>query len=236
MTDEDESFIRTIVDNPDDDLPRLIYADWLDEQDDPRGGYLRAECDAVTHGLAIELRSLSESLDPVWVARVSRPPFGVCWEPLRRNSSEVVATPAELERVADTLDVVIPAELQALLLNYELGELLRTTLGVELDRFGSDSIDAIVCIIPTETDDDLFQEGIIERTTAIRNESRLIESGIVFLAGTVGDAEFIVACEEYERGTVYLISNYGDPDLGLQEVANSIGEFLAMLTPRPIPE
>ena len=29
---EDEAFIRTIVDTPGDDLPRLVYADWLDER------------------------------------------------------------------------------------------------------------------------------------------------------------------------------------------------------------
>lgn len=40
---DDEAFIRAIVDAPCDDAPRLIYADWLDERDDPRGAYLRAE-------------------------------------------------------------------------------------------------------------------------------------------------------------------------------------------------
>ena len=234
MTD-DESFIRTIVDQCNDDLPRLIYADWLDEQDDPRGNYLRAECDAVTHGLAVELRTLAEGLDPVWVARVSRPPFGVCWEPLRRNSSEVMATAVELDRVAEILDVVLPAELQALLLNYELGELTRDRFEITSDRTLQDSIDAIVCMEPTETDDDLFQQGIYERTTMIRDDIRITD-GVVFLAGTVGDAEYIVACEEYERGMVYLLSDHGASDLGLREVADTIGEFLAMLTPRPIPQ
>ena len=40
---EDEAFIRAIVDAPGDDLPRLVYADWLDDRADPRGPYLRAE-------------------------------------------------------------------------------------------------------------------------------------------------------------------------------------------------
>ena len=30
-----EAFLRTIVENPDDDAPRLVYADWLDETEDP---------------------------------------------------------------------------------------------------------------------------------------------------------------------------------------------------------
>ena len=29
---EDEAFIRTIVDHPGDDTPRLVYADWLDDR------------------------------------------------------------------------------------------------------------------------------------------------------------------------------------------------------------
>ena len=40
---DDEAFIRGILANPGDDAPRLIYADWLEERDDPRGAYLRAE-------------------------------------------------------------------------------------------------------------------------------------------------------------------------------------------------
>ncbi len=40
---EDEAFIRVIVDSPGDDTPRLVYADWLDDRGDPRGPYLRAE-------------------------------------------------------------------------------------------------------------------------------------------------------------------------------------------------
>ncbi len=35
MTDRD-ALLRAICENPDDDAPRLIYADWLDEHGDPR--------------------------------------------------------------------------------------------------------------------------------------------------------------------------------------------------------
>jgi uncharacterized protein (TIGR02996 family) len=69
---------------PADESTRLIYAHWLEEQADPRGTYLRAEADAfrsaagdlsaVGGGLA----QLAHGLDPVWVARVTRPPVGVC--------------------------------------------------------------------------------------------------------------------------------------------------------------
>jgi uncharacterized protein (TIGR02996 family) len=38
----DEAFIRAIIENPDDDSPRLIYADWLEEHDDTRAVALRS--------------------------------------------------------------------------------------------------------------------------------------------------------------------------------------------------
>ena len=37
MTLED-AFLQAILETPDDDLPRLAYADWLEEQDDPQIG------------------------------------------------------------------------------------------------------------------------------------------------------------------------------------------------------
>jgi uncharacterized protein (TIGR02996 family) len=45
MTGEEEAFLRAICANPDDDLPRLVYADWLDERGDPRGEFIRVECE-----------------------------------------------------------------------------------------------------------------------------------------------------------------------------------------------
>lgn len=82
---EDEAFIRAIVDSPGDDLPRLVYADWLDDHADPRGPYLRAEAEwakpwrsGERPPMSQELLQLAANIDPVWVARVSRPPMGVC--------------------------------------------------------------------------------------------------------------------------------------------------------------
>ena len=42
---EDEAFVRAVVDGPGDDTPRLVYADWLDDRNDPRCAYLRAEAE-----------------------------------------------------------------------------------------------------------------------------------------------------------------------------------------------
>lgn len=40
---EEQSLIEAIQADPDSDAARLIYADWLEEQGDARGGFLRAE-------------------------------------------------------------------------------------------------------------------------------------------------------------------------------------------------
>ena len=40
MTDE-RAFLTAILERPDDDATKLVYADWLEEQGDPRGEYLR---------------------------------------------------------------------------------------------------------------------------------------------------------------------------------------------------
>jgi uncharacterized protein (TIGR02996 family) len=42
---EHPGLLQTIIENPDDDAPRLIYADWLDDQGEhTRAGFIRAQC------------------------------------------------------------------------------------------------------------------------------------------------------------------------------------------------
>ncbi len=42
----DDAFLRAIIERPDDDAPRLIYADYLDERDDPtRAEFIRLQCE-----------------------------------------------------------------------------------------------------------------------------------------------------------------------------------------------
>jgi uncharacterized protein (TIGR02996 family) len=41
--DEEAAFLKALQANPDDDLSRLVYADWLDEREDPRGYFLRLQ-------------------------------------------------------------------------------------------------------------------------------------------------------------------------------------------------
>ena len=39
-------FLRAIIEHPEDDTPRLIYADWLEENGDPdRAEFIRVQCE-----------------------------------------------------------------------------------------------------------------------------------------------------------------------------------------------
>lgn len=40
---EDEAFLRSVIASPDDAVLRLVYADWLEERDDPRAELLRSD-------------------------------------------------------------------------------------------------------------------------------------------------------------------------------------------------
>jgi uncharacterized protein (TIGR02996 family) len=41
----DESFLAAIIESPDDDSPRLIYADWLEDHGQPdRAEFIRVAC------------------------------------------------------------------------------------------------------------------------------------------------------------------------------------------------
>jgi uncharacterized protein (TIGR02996 family) len=115
---EDEAFIRAIVDSPGDDTPRLVYADWLDDRGDPRGKYLRAE--AAIPGRT-NLCERVAGLDPVWVARISRPPVGVCADSVRFHGCGVALRPADLEKTERRIGVKLPLEYCAFLLNWNGG-------------------------------------------------------------------------------------------------------------------
>jgi uncharacterized protein (TIGR02996 family) len=76
---EDEAFLEAIREQPGDDTTRLVYADWLDDHDDPRAKYLRLHVQTVA---AIRrLAELQASIDLPWtlaatsglVALLSRP-------------------------------------------------------------------------------------------------------------------------------------------------------------------
>ncbi len=45
-----DTFVREIAAHPEDDGPRLVFADWLDERGDERGEFIRVQCEL--HGMA----------------------------------------------------------------------------------------------------------------------------------------------------------------------------------------
>ncbi len=70
MSADEVAFLRAIAAEPEDDLPRLVYADWLDDRGDPRGEYIR---------VAVELeRTTTEAL--VARERTLRAQHGATWQ------------------------------------------------------------------------------------------------------------------------------------------------------------
>jgi len=53
---QENAFLQAILDDPDNDDLRLVYADWLEERGDPRGEFIRLQCAKLDpHGMTDEL-------------------------------------------------------------------------------------------------------------------------------------------------------------------------------------
>jgi uncharacterized protein (TIGR02996 family) len=94
------AFLADICDHPDDDGPRLIFADWLEERGDPRGEFIRVQCELARlppdhpRWPALHARegALLQYHGLAW--RQELPPMvGIRWEPFVRGFAAV----AELE-------------------------------------------------------------------------------------------------------------------------------------------
>jgi len=134
MTDED-AFLRAIVAHPADRTPRLVYADWLEERSDPRAAYLRLEDDVVRRWRETQdvpalmqgvgrMSLMMAELDPVWAARVSRPPHGVCCDRVSFSDADEprpTLEPADLDWLERHFQLTLPPEYRAFLLNYNGG-------------------------------------------------------------------------------------------------------------------
>jgi uncharacterized protein (TIGR02996 family) len=74
-------FLRAIIGDPDDDTARLIYADWLDERGDPRGEFIRVQCqlarlpqaDSRVEGLHARERALLKDHQQEWLGLPHHP-------------------------------------------------------------------------------------------------------------------------------------------------------------------
>lgn len=71
---DDDAFVAAVTESPDDMVLRLVYADWLDERDDPRGRFLRLDVEIRQRGesdpeyaaLRQQLADVSAVVDPQW--------------------------------------------------------------------------------------------------------------------------------------------------------------------------
>jgi uncharacterized protein (TIGR02996 family) len=108
MSDED-AFLAAIAATPADDTPRLVYADWLDDRNDPRAEYLRLEVerhrlkprDKRRPDLAARLEALRPLADPHWLPRIDRTGrYTFYWAP------DQCETAREAGRVGRPLDEV----------------------------------------------------------------------------------------------------------------------------------
>jgi uncharacterized protein (TIGR02996 family) len=90
MSSDEAALLQAVIATPDDDLPRLVYADWLDERGDPRGEYIRLQVEitrAAPHtdqyaALRGRLKALRATVPPAWVEAMGyrprhRPLFAV---------------------------------------------------------------------------------------------------------------------------------------------------------------
>lgn len=82
MNDDERAFLRKLLEQPNSDLTRLVYADWLDEQQTPdavaKAEFLRLIADPEFAGLTDRAKELSRELDPQWLAAVAKLPIENC--------------------------------------------------------------------------------------------------------------------------------------------------------------
>lgn len=84
MTEED-AFLRKLLEQPNNDLTRLVYADWLDEQGTPeataKAEFLRLIADAELAGkFDTRVQALTRKLPRRWLAVVTKLPIQNCRE------------------------------------------------------------------------------------------------------------------------------------------------------------
>jgi uncharacterized protein (TIGR02996 family) len=76
---QEKPFVDEIAANPASDDARVIYADWLEERGDPRGGFLRAELSVAAVGIPSQAKDCVAFFnhttdfvaDPEWIEKVA---------------------------------------------------------------------------------------------------------------------------------------------------------------------
>jgi uncharacterized protein (TIGR02996 family) len=78
-----DDFLQTIIDQPDDDAPRLIYADWLEDRGDPRAEFIRVQIELARMSTADPRREKLQKREQVLLKKHEEewaaPLRGVVW-------------------------------------------------------------------------------------------------------------------------------------------------------------
>jgi uncharacterized protein (TIGR02996 family) len=113
----DRAFLEAIREAPEDDAPRLVYADWLEEHDDPaRAAFIRVQCELARFPgserqaeLEAQERKLLVANRAAWLGPLARGlPFGHC--KFRRGfPEELTIRPKWMVKMVAELDARVPA-------------------------------------------------------------------------------------------------------------------------------
>jgi uncharacterized protein (TIGR02996 family) len=233
----DDAFLREVIACPHDAACRLVYADWLDERGDPRGAYLRAEAEWAKERAdtgARELRALAAGLDPVWVARVSRPPAGVCCDRVRFSEQGLPLTPADLARVEADLAVRFPAEFRAFYLNCNGGQPVPSEVPDPRPNWSDLPLEISRFLTADQLAEELqFLHYLAEYTWALGPGGNPLLRDLVLFADTQHDlGHFFIGVGEANFGRVFHFTDYchhlDDPG-HLLDMATSFGEILSRI-------
>ncbi|HVK09257.1 MAG TPA: TIGR02996 domain-containing protein [Gemmataceae bacterium] len=230
---DDEAFIRAIVSAPGDDAPRLVYADWLDERGDRRGAYLREETvwarDRSPSRWA-DLTAQAPDLDAVWVARISRPPLGVC-DDLALARPGPTLRPSHLEYVEQRLRLKLPSDLYAFLLDRNGGQPADRRLFIVPDGTIFLQVDRFLSIFPRG--EPPFAASSLDDLEAVDAAVRSIEGpdldGYLTIATVENDEYLLIGHEGELADRIFLFAPHWVARI--MPVADSLSAFFRELQP-----
>ena len=128
MSSERE-FVEAISRAPDDDAPRLVYADWLEERGDPRGEFIRTQCELATRACTPSRQAELRQREAELVAE-----FGSVWfEPFEKCKAKAVFRRGLIEAITISAAGFIE-HAERLLALAPIRNLAITDLGEQVDR------------------------------------------------------------------------------------------------------
>lgn len=138
----DEAFLTEILADPANTTIRREYAKLLRSVDPLRSEYLNLEISWTLSRTACALsavESCAATLDPIWVARISRPPVGVCSTHILLQHGDcgrerLKVTAEHLVWLESRFNVTLPLDYRAFLLNYNGGSPDPNVLRICLDQ------------------------------------------------------------------------------------------------------